>query len=153
MALWGNSAGGAATATFTRASNAEDEFVLAVELAVEDGVLELDDGGWKAIIDLREDAPLPAEDSPLCLEYDEEDISPVPRFTVRLLELMDILARVEPARDTCRVDTLGRSDGADLARPRKGAAFISVSRTLGLVPAGLSIEGANLLVVPLVPFL
>lgn len=77
----------------------------------------------------------------------------MPRLTVRLLELMDILARVEPVRGTCRVDTLGRSEGADLVRALKGAAFISVSRTLGLVPAGLRRVGASLQVVLLVPFL
>lgn len=66
---------------------------------------------------------------------------------------MDILARVEPGRDTWRVDTLGRSEGADRVRPLNGAAFISVSRTLGLVPAGLRRVGASLHMVLLVPFL
>ena len=80
------------------------------------------------------------------------DPPPPPRLTVRLLELMDIRASVDPVRGTCSVDTLGRSDGADLARPRRGAAFISVRRTLGLVPAGLRRVGASLLVVLLVPF-
>lgn len=66
----GNSAGGAATATFTRASKAEVEFVLVAAAVVDeadDGVPELD-GGWKAIIDLRDEVLLPVEDSPLCLE-------------------------------------------------------------------------------------
>ncbi len=65
---------------------------------------------------------------------------------------MDILASVDPVRGTCRVDTLGRSDGADLVRPRRGVVFISVRRTLGLVPAGLRKVGASLLAVLFAPF-
>lgn len=66
--LCGSSAGGAATATFTRASKAEVEFVVVVLLLVEEEVLL----GWNAIMDFSDDdvvlVLLLLQESVLCLE-------------------------------------------------------------------------------------
>lgn len=155
--LCGSSAGGAATATLTSASKAEVELVAVVEVVGE--LLEL---GCRAIMDFKEGLllpppPLPLKLLPLCLEYEDgvppSPVAAVARLMERPLELIDILASVEPARGMWRVDILGRSEVVDLARPLKGAAFISAKRTLGLVPAGLRRVGESLLVVLLMPFL
>ena len=131
----GSSAGGAATATFTRASKA-DVFPVAC-------------WGRKAIMDLREGL----EDLSLfCLEYATGGITLAPLEPPRPVELLsDILASVEPDLGICRVEDLGRSVGADRVLFLNAAVLISVSRTLALEPAGLSNVGASLLVELLPP--
>lgn len=135
----------------------EPELLVLLELwegEEEDDDEEEDEGGWNAIIDLSDGLQL---ESLLCLEYEAGGMrvaAELPRpIAGRLLELRDILASVELGRGTWRVGNLGRSDGADLVLPLSGPVFISVRRTLLLVPAGLSKVGANLLAELLLPFL
>lgn len=65
--LHGNSAGGAATATFTSASKADVELAVVLLVLLDEAVLGED--GWKAIMDFKDDVLFfPPVESPLCLE-------------------------------------------------------------------------------------